>query len=95
MQLTRKSANQKNLKDFDVLNEVTDLIERKLDVMESLGEATRYRMNVRSRLVCRCPRCVDENTRTLLWLDDMRSPEPVAAEPLAPSSRVSRVYGER
>ena len=95
MHLTRKNSNQKNFKDFDVLNEVAELIERKLDVMESLGEAMKFRMNVRSRLVCRCPRCVDENNRTLVWLDDMRSPEAVVAEPLAPSSRVSRVYGER
>lgn len=63
--------------------------------MEALGEATRYRMNVRSRLVCSCARCVDENNTTLVWLDEMRSPEPVAVEQASPSARVSRVFGER
>jgi hypothetical protein len=88
MKLTRK--------DYDVLNEVSDLIGRKLDVMEALGEAMKYRMVVRSRLVCRCPSCVAETEQTLGWLEEMRTPLPAAAVPPAPQqNRVTRIFGER
>jgi hypothetical protein len=86
--------------DYDVLNEVSALIERKLDVLEALGEAMKYRMVVRSRLVCRCPSCVGETERTLGWLEEMRAPQapaetPTPAPPAAQQSRISRIFGER
>jgi hypothetical protein len=87
-----------NQQDYDVLSDVSNLIERKLDLMEALGEAMEYRMAVRSRLVCRCPRCLAENSGTMDWLSEMRTPLPVAVaeEPAPPpKGRLTRIFGER
>jgi hypothetical protein len=63
---------------YDVFAAAVELVENQLGVLEALSEAQKYRMDVRSRLVCRCPSCQGETNSTLAWLERIREPEAAA-----------------
>jgi len=58
---------------YDVLEAATDLVGNQLDVMEALYEAKRFRIDARSRLVCRCSSCRSESETALAWVESLRA----------------------
>jgi hypothetical protein len=60
------------MNDYNILNTVADLVDRRLSVMEALQESRKFQIEARSRLVCRCPSCRSENEVNLAWLRSIR-----------------------
>jgi hypothetical protein len=61
---------------YNVISAATEVVEVKLEVLEALCEANKYRIEEGSRLICRCLTCRGENSSLHGWLWDMRQPEP-------------------
>jgi len=56
------------LNDYDIVNEAGLVVENRLELLQDLFELKKIQMDIRSRLVCRCPTCRSEQEHTLAWL---------------------------
>ena len=70
---------------YDVVSAATEVIEDKLEVLQALCEANKYRIEEGSRLICRCLSCRGENSAMRGWLWDIRHPAP--ADPMKDITR--------
>jgi hypothetical protein len=59
---------------YNILEAVSELVDRQLSVMEALHESRKFQIDARSRLVCRCASCRNENETNLVWLRSIREP---------------------